>query len=45
MIGGWVVWYIGDACGLGLFGAYVLSGLGSLLGVWVGWKLAQRFDD
>ena len=40
---GYAGWFLGGALGLEFFGSFVLSGLGSLVGVWAGWKLAQRF--
>ncbi len=36
-------WFLGRAVGFEFFGCFVLSGLGSLVGVWAGWKVAQRF--
>ncbi len=36
-------WYLGEAIGFEFFGCFMLSGLGSVVGVWVGWKVAQRF--
>lgn len=43
-VGGYAAWAAGDALGFGLLGSFLLSGAGSLLGVWLGWKLAQRLD-
>jgi hypothetical protein len=40
---GYAGWFLGGALGFGFFGSFVLSGLGSILGVWAGWKVAQRF--
>lgn len=40
---GYAGWFLGGALGLEFFGSFLLSGLGSLVGVWVGWKVAQRF--
>ena len=34
-------WYLGDP--FGFFTAFVLSGIGSIFGVYVGWKAAQKF--
>lgn len=39
---GYAAWYLGDALGLSFFGSFLLSGLGSVVGVYAGWKLAQR---
>ena len=44
LIVGYAGWFAGDALGLGFFGAFLLSGAGSLLGVWLGWKLARKLE-
>ena len=41
---GYAAWYLGDALGLSFFGSFLLSGLGSVVGVYAGWKLAQRLE-
>ena len=41
---GYAAWYAGDAMGLGFFGCFMLSGLGSIAGVWLGWKVGRRFE-
>lgn len=41
---GYAGWFLGAALGLEFFGCFLLSGLGSMLGVWVGWKVAQKFN-
>lgn len=43
LVGGYVAWFLGDALGFEFFGCFLLSGLGSLVGVWAGWKVAQHF--
>jgi hypothetical protein len=43
-IGGYVGWALGDFLGLGFVWAFVLSGVGSVAGVYYGWKLAQKLD-
>jgi hypothetical protein len=35
--------FLGNAVGLDFFWSFVLSGVGSVLGVYLGWKLAQKF--
>ncbi|MDD3179449.1 MAG: hypothetical protein PHQ04_03770 [Opitutaceae bacterium] len=40
MLGGYVGWFLGDRFGFGV--AFVLSSIGSLVGVYLGWKLALR---
>jgi len=44
-IGGSVGWWAGDALGLGFGWAFVLSGIGSLAGVWAGWKVARKLEE
>jgi len=36
-------WFLGDAAGLDFLWSFLLSGVGSVVGVFVGWKVAQRF--
>ncbi len=40
----YVFWYLGDLLGFPFFGSFLLSGVGSIVGVWLGWKVAQRFS-
>lgn len=42
-VGGYVGWFLGGGFGFEFFGCFLLSGVGSLVGVWAGWKLAQRY--
>jgi uncharacterized membrane protein YfcA len=42
-LGGYLFWYLGERLGLEFVGCFLLSGLGSVVGVFAGWKLAQRF--
>ncbi len=44
LLGGCIGWWGGDAVGLDFFGAFLTSGAGSLLGIWLGWKLARHFE-
>lgn len=37
-------WYAGELVGFQFFGCFLLSGLGSMVGVWAGWKIAQRLN-
>lgn len=37
-------WYLGVLLGLEFFGSFLVSGVGSVGGVWLGWKVAQRFS-
>ncbi len=41
---GYAGWYVGVLLHLEFFGCFMLSGVGSVVGVWAGWKLAQRFQ-
>jgi hypothetical protein len=38
----YVGWFLGDPLGLGW--AFLLSSIGALVGVYVGWKIARRFE-
>jgi hypothetical protein len=40
-LGGYVGWELGDR--IGLMTAYLLSGIGSLAGVFAGWWVARRY--
>jgi uncharacterized membrane protein YfcA len=35
-------WALGDALGFDFIWSFLLSGVGSMVGVYVGWKLAQK---
>lgn len=41
---GYGAWWLADAAGIGFFGAFLISGAGSIAGVWLGWKLAQKLE-
>lgn len=38
-------WYLGAALGLGFFWEFMISGVGSVFGVWAGWKLARKLES
>ncbi len=40
---GYAGWFLGGAVGLEFLGCFLLSGVGSVAGVWLGWKVAQQF--
>lgn len=40
---GYAFWAAGEFLGLQFFGCFLLSGVGSIAGVWLGWKVAQHF--
>jgi hypothetical protein len=44
MVLGYAGWYAGDLLGFEFFGCFLFSGVGSIIGVWLGWKLAQRLE-
>lgn len=44
MVLGYAGWYVGDLLGFEFFGCFLFSGAGSIVGVWLGWKLAQRLE-
>jgi len=41
---GYAGWYLGELLGFEIMGEFLVSGTGSLLGVYLGWKFAQRLD-
>jgi membrane protein implicated in regulation of membrane protease activity len=42
---GYAGWEVGELLGLGFGWDFVLSSIGSIVGVYAGWKLAQRLDQ
>jgi hypothetical protein len=40
-VGGWVGWWLGAKLGFGW--AFFLSSLGSIAGVFIGWKIADEY--
>ena len=38
-------WYLGERVGFEFFGCFLLSGVGSVLGVWLGWKVAKKLEE
>lgn len=45
-VGGYAFWALADTVlGLGFGWAFVLSGIGSMVGVYAGWKLAQKLAE
>jgi hypothetical protein len=41
---GYAGWYVGELLGFEFMGCFLVSGVGSVVGVWAGWKLARRFE-
>lgn len=44
LFGGYAGWTAGAGIGLEFFGSFLLSGVGSLAGVWAGWKLGRKLE-
>jgi len=42
-VGGFVFGFLGDAAGLSFLWSFVLSGVGSVLGVYFGWKIGHHY--
>ncbi len=42
-VGGYVGWWAGDYVGLGLMGAFLVSSLGSLVGIYLAWRVLVDF--
>lgn len=40
---GWIGWWIGAR--IGFMTAFILSGIGSILGVYVGWRINRDYLD
>lgn len=38
-VGGYVGWWAGDYLGFGLMGTFLISSLGSMVGIFVAWKV------
>lgn len=43
-VAGWAGWALGEAIGFDFMGCFWVSGVGSLVGVWLGWKVARRLE-
>ena len=39
----YIFWWAAAALGADLFTSFVISGVGAILGCWVGWKVYLRF--
>jgi hypothetical protein len=44
-IGGYLGWWAGEAVGFGFGGAFLISGVGSMVGVYAGWKVGRKFTE
>ena len=38
-VGGYLGWWAGEAIGFGLMGTFLVSSLGSLVGIYVAWRV------
>jgi hypothetical protein len=41
---GYAFWAVGELLGFEFFGCFLLSGAGSIAGVWLGWRVARHFQ-
>jgi hypothetical protein len=44
MVGSYGFWLLSDALGGSFFVSFLLSGVGSVVGVYAGWKLARKLE-
>jgi hypothetical protein len=44
-LGGYVGWWAGEYVGFGLMGAFLVSSLGSLVGVYAAWRILVDYWD
>ena len=42
-VGGWAGWFLGDLIGFEFFGCFMISSIGSIAGVFAGWKIATDY--
>jgi hypothetical protein len=42
-VGGTLFGYVGDRLGMSFFWSFLLSGIGSVVGVYAGWKIANHY--
>jgi len=42
-VASYAFWWAADALGASMFVGYLISGVGAIVGCWVGWKIYQRF--
>ncbi len=38
-------WAIPDYFGAGFFACFLISGIGSVVGVWAGWAVAKKLEE
>lgn len=44
-VGGYVGWWLGDYLGFGLMGAFLVSSLGSMAGIYAAWRVLVDYLD
>jgi hypothetical protein len=44
-LGGYVGWWAGESIGLDLVGSFLVSSLGSIAGIYAGWRVARDYFD
>jgi uncharacterized membrane protein YfcA len=44
-LGGYAGWALPDYLGWDFGWCFVVSGVGSIVGVWLGWKLARKLEE
>lgn len=45
IVGGYVFWAVPDYFGASFFACFLISGVGSIVGVWAGWKIAMKLEE
>ena len=43
IVGGYVGWYVGDYFGFGLMGDFLVSTVGSMIGVYAAWRVMRDY--
>jgi len=36
-------WWVADVLGASFFTSFMISGIGAIVGCWLGWKIYQRY--
>ena len=44
-VGGYLGWWAGECIGFGLMGAFLVSSLGSAVGIYVAWRFMRDYLD
>ena len=42
-VDGWLGWFLGDLMGFEFLGSFMTSSLGSIIGVFIGWRIADHY--